>query len=96
MRANNHVLELLSGKSLRFKAHLLFPEAAAASLYVMFTWFPHGTNCEVFIGQDKYSQRRSHPDQPITLKSPSDVTCYRVGVDGNCRLASRTYCVLTG
>lgn len=84
----SHDLKLLSGKSLKCKAHLLFPEAAAASLYVMFTWFPHGTNCEVFIGRDKYSQRESHRARPITIKSLSDVTCYRVRVDGNCRLAS--------
>lgn len=42
----------MSPRSIEFKAHRSFSEAAAASsLYVMFTWFPHGTNCEVLIGR---------------------------------------------
>lgn len=91
---NDRDSELLSGKSLRSKAHLLFRVAAAASLYVMFTWFPHGTNCEVFIGRDGCSQRESLRDQPITIESRPGVTSYRARADGKCRLVSRAYCVL--
>lgn len=90
---NDRDSELLSSKSLRPKAHLLFPVAAAASLYVMFTWFPHGTNCDVFIGRDGCSQRESLRDEPIKIESMPCVTSYRVRADGKCRL-SRTYCVL--
>lgn len=58
------------------KSQLSFSEAAAASLYVLFTWFPHGTNCKVFIGWETCSQRESHHRQPITRRHTSDVICY--------------------
>lgn len=77
--SNCDFLELISSKSVQFKAHLSFSEAAAASLYVLFTWFPHGTNCEVFIGRDACSQRESHRRKPITRRFMSDVVCYWVG-----------------
>lgn len=59
----------MSPRSIEFKAHRSFSEAAAAaSLYVMFTWFPHGTNCEVLIGRHSCSQRWSGRCQPIARR----------------------------
>lgn len=37
---------------------LLVSVAAAASLYVLVTWFPHGTNCAALIGRGARSPAR--------------------------------------
>lgn len=55
----NCEFEFIFSKYFQLKAHLSFSEAAASSLYVLFTWFPHGTNCKVFIGRHTCSQRES-------------------------------------
>lgn len=81
--------EVMSLRSVEFKAHLSFSvaAAAAASLYVMFTWFPHGTNCEVLIGRLACSQRSSRRRQPIARQLESWRLCYWewgiVGVGGS-------------
>lgn len=65
------------GEKILIEILLWFSRVVAASLYVLFTWFPHGTNCKVFIGPDTCSQREGHCWYPIIRGFTRDVACYR-------------------
>lgn len=67
-------LRLLEVSNLKRTYH--FQRQLLASLYV-FTWFPHGTNCEVLIGRRTYSQRESRRGQPIKRGLRVWRLCYR-------------------